>query len=488
MLPMAAIMFLTVVVLAAAGALLSVRATKARIATQIDDVAQILKESNFPLTDAVLRQMKGLSGAEMSVVDQDGLILATSGSARMFAPLLVDSTQAQSKSVAIGDRLWRRNQGFFHTVVPLSARRGSDGGGKLHIFFPEHEYRRAWQRAIYPSFVFTLLALPVVVLLSKATAARISQRMSRLQSQVDQIARGDFQQITLSERDDEISALGAAVNEMAEKLARYQDDVRRTERMRTLAHLGGGIAHQLRNSATGCRIAIDLHADECPTAIGCESLAVAKQQLRLMEEYIQRFLQLGRPASNEDSAPIDLAAMIDQLLPLVQPAARHARVAIQWRPPGDSLVVHGEAAALSQLVINLLINAIEAASGESVRLDAPGQVVIGLMRHESDCAILTVSDTGPGPPSEIADELFEPFVTGKPDGVGIGLSVAHEVVARHGGRIYWQRVDGMTQFVVELPIEGAASRAAPADSNADAGRARLAGLTVSPNEQELQLA
>jgi nitrogen-specific signal transduction histidine kinase len=110
------------------------------------------------------------------------------------------------------------------------------------------------------------------------------------------------------------------------------------------------------------------------------------------------------------------------------------------------------------------------------------------MRHESDCALLTVSDTGPGPPSEIADELFEPFVTGKPDGVGIGLSVAHEVVARHGGRIYWQRVDGMTQFVVELPIEGAASRAAPANSNADAGRARLAGLTVSPNEQELQLA
>ena len=47
-------------------------------------------------------------------------------------------------------------------------------------------------------------------------------------------------------------------------LAGYEEEVRRTERMRTLAHLGGGIAHQLRNSATGCAIAVDLHAEECP--------------------------------------------------------------------------------------------------------------------------------------------------------------------------------------------------------------------------------
>ena len=61
------------------------------------------------------------------------------------------------------------------------------------------------------------------------------------------------------------------MNRMAAMLAGYEEEVRRTERMRTLAHLGGGIAHQLRNSATGCAMAVDLHADECPLGDASET-------------------------------------------------------------------------------------------------------------------------------------------------------------------------------------------------------------------------
>jgi DNA-binding protein Fis len=64
--------------------------------------------------------------------------------------------------------------------------------------------------------------------------------------------------------------------------------------MRTLATLGGGVAHQLRNSVTGSNIALDLHAEECAAGRSCESLSVARRQLQLMEEYIRRFLQLGK--------------------------------------------------------------------------------------------------------------------------------------------------------------------------------------------------
>jgi nitrogen-specific signal transduction histidine kinase len=64
---------------------------------------------------------------------------------------------------------------------------------------------------------------------------------------------------------------------------------------------------------------------------------------------------------------------------------------------------------------------------------------------------LTVSDSGPGPAGNVRDQLFEPFVSEKPDGVGLGLSVAREVVEQHAGRIHWRRVGGMTQFTVELP-------------------------------------
>jgi signal transduction histidine kinase len=298
-------------------------------------------------------------------------------------------------------------------------------------------------------------ALPIVMLLAGTTASRISGRMNRLQGQVDRIARGDFQQLALADRDDEIRALGQAVNRMAVMLARYEDDVRRTERMRTLAHLGGGIAHQLRNSATGCAIALDLHADECPIADNCESLDVAKRQLRLMEEYIQRFLQLGKRSDDGKTNPVDLGQLIDDLLPLVHPAARHAQVRLDWHRPIDPYVIAGEATELSQLLINLLVNAIEAAEQGAVRGGAPGVVNIELSHPAANRLALTVSDSGPGPPAAIDDNLFEPFVTAKTDGVGLGLSVAREVAQRHGGQIRWRRAGDVTQFTIELPCKTA---------------------------------
>jgi nitrogen-specific signal transduction histidine kinase len=65
--------------------------------------------------------------------------------------------------------------------------------------------------------------------------------------------------------------------------------------------------------------------------------------------------------------------------------------------------------------------------------------------------VVEVSDTGPGPPAEIAGQLFEPFVTGKEQGIGLGLAVAKRAAEAHGGTIAWDRRDGRTVFRIELP-------------------------------------
>jgi C4-dicarboxylate-specific signal transduction histidine kinase len=137
----------------------------------------------------------------------------------------------------------------------------------------------------------------------------------------------------------------------------------------------------------------------------------------------------------------------------VHPAARHAQVKIDWQPPAERCVVAGDSAALSQLLINLFVNAVEAAEQGTVRNQTPGRVVIELSQRSHGRLALTISDSGPGPPAEIGEQLFEPFITAKANGVGLGLSVASEVSRRHGGRIDWKRIDGMTQFIVELPTK-----------------------------------
>jgi signal transduction histidine kinase len=319
------------------------------------------------------------------------------------------------------------------------------------VLFPQDEYRKAWRQAFMPSFFVGIGTAILLAGVAYALSKRMGRSIARLGDEVLRIARGDFRAAALPAVDDEIRDLSIAVNRTAAMLAEYEKQVRRSEQMQTLSVLGASIAHQLRNAATGCRMALDLHSAECPIEGADECLEVARRQLQLMESQLQRFLRVGRRPAEIVMREVDLVGLVEELLPLVRPAAQHARVAIDVRRASQQLAIDGDEEALSQVVLNLLLNAIEAAQQHGVQRAERGHVVVELSAAEG-AVQLVIGDSGIGPAESVADSLYEPFVTSKSEGAGLGLAVAREVVIAHGGRICWDRENGMTRFCVELPL------------------------------------
>lgn len=453
LLPMACVMLAVVVVVSCVDAWLAGRRAHERIETQLQEIGRTLAGASFPLTDNVLKQMRGLSGAEFVVADRAGAVVAASLDRVSTRQLPAPAAPGAGAPLALQRRIPIAGQSYLHSQLELSRPfRGGDPD-VLHVLYPERRYRQAWRDAVVPPVASGLAALVTVVLISSMIAARVTQPLHRLSEQVAGIACGDFAPLPIPPRNDELRDLALAINRTADMLTRYEQQVRRHEQLRTLGRLGGGIAHQLRNAVTGCRLALELHGRECGQAAD-EGLAVARQQLDVMEEYLQRFLSLGRQDSRPP-APLDLADVIERSLHLVRPKARHLGVALQWSRPAAPAPLAGDADQLAQAVVNLLLNGVEAAAESAARhpggAAAPRVLVTLAADGVAGKLRLEILDTGAGPAEQVREQMYEPLVSAKPDGVGLGLSLAREVVEQHGGTLDWQRRADLTCFSVELP-------------------------------------
>jgi signal transduction histidine kinase len=171
-------------------------------------------------------------------------------------------------------------------------------------------------------------------------------------------------------------------------------------------------------------------------------LNVALRQLTLIEEQVRGLLTLGR---HEERLHVqcDLVRLIHDVAALIEPAAQHGRVELVVSPGMSEITAAVDEPGLRGAVLNLGLNAIEAAGpGGSVRL---------VLAQEERQLIIEVSDTGPGPPSLLQESLSDPFVTSKPEGAGLGLALARHVAHAHHGSLSWTR-DGMwTRFRLCLP-------------------------------------
>jgi len=456
LIPMLVVVLAGVAVASLAGAWIGARFAREQEQENLRRLAGTLADAGFPLSENVLRKMAGLSGADFVVLGQQGQTLHSTiplSAAEAAELRRVDAADQGTGSVP--ELPLSLSAGRYRAArLPVRVAPVGSEIQSLYVLYPEEHWDRVARRAAWPPLVAGLVAALVAVALTTLLARRFTGRVRQLSEQAALIAAGKFLSMPLPQTDDELRDLAEALNRMSDQLGHYEEQVRRSERLRTLGQLGAGIAHQLRNSATGALMALEFHDTELDPAADRESLDVALRQLRLMETSLKRFLQLGRgdPLPRQE---VSLGQLVDEILPLVEPACRHANLRLEWERPPRECVVTGEPDSLRQLLLNLLLNAIDAATDPK---GSPGTVRVELESPpvEPGSAVrpgvrLRILDSGPGPNPGIATRLFEPFATSKPDGTGLGLSVAKEIAEAHSASLDWSRKNETTCFELRFP-------------------------------------
>lgn len=249
--------------------------------------------------------------------------------------------------------------------------------------------------------------------------------------------------------------LGAVVDERRrsdELLRERHAEVARMTRHATAGAMGVSLAHQISQPLSN--VAMYLHvgrqllaAKPEKPALVVDALDKAARQLRQAKEILERlrdFVSRGtlRPA------PTDLVALTRKVVALAADDARAHGVSVRLEASSVSPVTV-DALQLEQTLINLINNGIDAAAEAGA---APGCVTVRVTAVEKGARI-EVEDNGPGVSQVVAANLFEPFVTTKQRGMGLGLALSRELIAAHGGTIDWQRAGpaGGARFVIELP-------------------------------------
>ena len=223
-----------------------------------------------------------------------------------------------------------------------------------------------------------------------------------------------------------------------------QAEVRRSERLAALGRLVAGMAHEIRNplnSISGYSQHLKGKFDS-DTSEG-KALDVIVKEVERLNRVITELLDFSRPREPE-LKPLDLCEIVRSTHALIARETSSQGVTVVEELPKTQVMVMGHADTLKQLLLNLLLNALQVMPEGGVLTIQTG--VYGTR------PFLKVSDTGPGIPEEKQERIFEPFYTTRESGTGLGLAIVHRIVLDHGAEIRVESSPGAgAAFVVRFP-------------------------------------
>jgi signal transduction histidine kinase len=250
---------------------------------------------------------------------------------------------------------------------------------------------------------------------------------------------------------DLLQTIGQAARHV-ELLAERRQLARRAEMAERMALVGtmtAGLSHEIKNPLNAAALqltVLERRVKQLPQAAQgtlLEPLVLVRDEIERLNHTLNDFLQFARPRALQP-VPVALEPLVQRVTKLLRAQAEEKTVSLREQVSGQPVVM-GEDERLQQVLMNLLINAIQATP-------AGGEVMLAASAHNAETVVVSVDDSGPGIPEAERERVFEPFFTTKASGSGLGLPIVQAIIIQHGGRV---RVEGSSKggarFVLELP-------------------------------------
>ena len=223
--------------------------------------------------------------------------------------------------------------------------------------------------------------------------------------------------------------------------------MRENERLAAVGRMAGGVAHEVRNPLSSIKGLALLLKNKFPAGSKEQDTAeLLIQETERMNRTITEMLSFTRPSAL-NLGPVDLAGLLGRSLELIKAEAAENGIETALEAQNDLLPVLGDVDRLQQVMMNVLLNAMQA-------MERGGKLVVALVnRADYQGVELRISDTGDGIATELLPQVFYPYFTTKQGGTGIGLAISQKIIADHGGSIEMESEIGKgTTVIIQLPV------------------------------------